>query len=109
RRGVEPEGREERAQGRLDRVDGEEDLAGDLAVGGRRGELPMLVGPHERDEDLALRRGELRRRARGSRRDGGGPRVGRVGDAEGERGLADADDVAVAEPPARLDAPAVDE
>src|SRR4051794_33489638 len=106
---IDPEGLEQRAQVRLDRVDGQEHLAGDLAVGRGRGKLSVLVGPYQRDEDLALRRRQLRRGARAARRDRGRARVRRIRDTEGERRLADAQDVAVAQAPARLDALAVDE
>ena len=56
---LDAEALEQRAQVRLDRIDAEVQLAGDVLVGRRHRELVVLVGPREGDEDLALGRRQV--------------------------------------------------
>src|ERR671915_25061 len=92
----------------LHRVDGQEELLGDLFVRGRAGERAPLVRTAERRQHAALR-GRKVHRARGvARYRRPGLLVDRGG-AEGHRGGAEAEGVAIVQATAAAQALAVDE
>src|SRR5918999_5807734 len=105
---LEPEALEQRAQVRLDGVDAERDLLGDLLVRQRGGERGVADRAAERDEDLLLRGGEVNGRRAGGHADGGASARGRRRAVDHGR-LAEDEPVAVAQHTASDDPLAVDE
>src|SRR3954447_2269655 len=98
---------EQRAHVRLDALHAEEQLVADLLVGRRRGPLrAAAVRPAQRDEDAPLCRAQ-----RGCRATADAARLPQLatGRAEADRGGAEVQDVAPAQPQSPGDALAVDE